>query len=685
MKLLVTNSTIISDLLVDQLKLSLMEDIYSNSEYYLLSISKDDFNISINSNGVQIAKIEYQGKNLIFTIQLIKRELYKLVQWILKKPITQIINCCESNHTGQLTFMYFFYSFIKNSNLKSSHIFRLWLNDISPMELINSLDNLKHNDEFISLERRIMIEKMIDSYWIYRMNDISPLHNINFKEMFILKLLSNREQLIKDSKTNLYFKLHVHLLDHSLKGTWSNPSNGDKIKSKEELHALLEYLKDKDLLILSVDEKYSEKEHPLLFNLNDLISEIKKLNIDNDPYALLQELYEEGIITNPNTTSRHLPSNINLVGILSNIKKLSTYKTYIDYIKQHEKIKVTKRVIMDDYIDETHAIIPTTQIPDNYALSIPKYLVYDLIVRRFLSIFMSNYSSYSLNINGCFDENNFVKFSINKEIRLGWMILYVKEVDIQKEIERLTIKEPCLTTSLTTGSFIETENISLVAISNSSRGTSHYTLASLIKLLESRGGNVKKSTKINLRNSGIGLPEERDIIINGLIEKGLIKCDSKGKVMLTVDGEKVSTNIPPHIFSLDALININDKIIQAVQNNYSIEKSLLTHIRDLEEKINEKGIERNYSNIVSKHSCPICRSKLIEADNSIKCSANQCTLFIPKVKSKLLLKESDIECLLTKGATGPIKGFTFKNKPPGTAIAKLCLDSKGITIFDFKN
>ena len=143
-----------------------------------------------------------------------------------------------------------------------------------------------------------------------------------------------------------------------------------------------------------MERKKEKKNPPLLFNLAELQNECSKLfKISPDEtLKVVQELYEKKCVTYPRTDARVLSSAV-AKEIYKNIKGLTEYAQISPFAKEvllgesYKNIAKT-RYVDDKQITDHYAIIPTGQGINNIArLSQTSAKVYEIIVRRFISIF----------------------------------------------------------------------------------------------------------------------------------------------------------------------------------------------------------------------------------------------------------------------------------------------------------
>ena len=173
----------------------------------------------------------------------------------------------------------------------------------------------------------------------------------------------------------------------------------------------------------SIEKKKEVKNAPLLYNLAELQNDCSKLfKISPDQtLGIIQELYEKKLVTYPRTDARVLSTAV-AKEIHKNIAGLKGYAScaaFADEIlqkKSYQGLEKT-RYVNDKQITDHYAIIPTGQgLAQLRSLSPLNAKVYELIVRRFLSIFYppAVYRKYALCIK-VKEERFFANFKVLEE------------------------------------------------------------------------------------------------------------------------------------------------------------------------------------------------------------------------------------------------------------------------------
>ncbi|MEY8336925.1 DNA topoisomerase [Lachnospiraceae bacterium 62-35] len=176
-------------------------------------------------------------------------------------------------------------------------------------------------------------------------------------------------------------------------------------KYARELIAGLSLKVPMEAVLSSVSRKKETKNPPLLYNLAELQNDCsKRFKISPDEtLRIVQELYEKKLVTYPRTDARVLSTAAAKV-VQTNISGLKSYSSlgkYAEFILEKELYHglVKTRYVNDKQITDHYAIVPTGQgFSALKSLNRLALQVYDVIARRFLSIFYppAIYQKYSL-------------------------------------------------------------------------------------------------------------------------------------------------------------------------------------------------------------------------------------------------------------------------------------------------
>lgn len=347
----------------------------------------------------------------------------------------------------------------------------------------------------------------------------------------VLGMVVRREREIENFTPTDYYKIQsaIQLSDGLLVATWRPTNdkykdllyNENGFKRKEDAKRLLESLSH-SAVIEDIIKKEEKRYAPLLFNLAELQAACSKLfKISPDKtLEIAQSLYEKRMITYPRTDSRYLSSAIaseiedNLQGLLPNpvVDDILTSGRYRDIAKS----KYTNDVKVTDH----YAIIPTG-VGGSLGNEIEEK-VYDLIVKRFLAIFLppSVYSKVKIIEKDPVNEEEFVATG-SIPIKAGWELLY-KRPEKDESF-------PAAAFDLTKG---ERHHCKYRLLESQTTPPSRYTTGSMILAMENAGNLIEDETlREQIKGSGIGTSATRADTIKKLQKIGHIKVNTKTQVI----------------------------------------------------------------------------------------------------------------------------------------------------------
>lgn len=351
------------------------------------------------------------------------RKQFGIVSSLMKRPdVTTIYVCTDSGREGE-----YIYRLVEQmSGVTGKDRRRVWIDSQTEEEILRGIRNAKDLKEYDNLSSAAYLRAKEDY-----------LMGINFSRVLTLKygravkdylkrdkavisvgrvmtcvlgIIVNREREIRSFvKTPFYRVLgNFQLQDKSFSGEWraveGSPfylspklykENG--FREKADADALIAHLQEEpvgEILVESIERKKENKNPPLLYNLAELQNDCSKyFKISPDQtLGIIQELYEKKLVTYPRTDARVLSSAVakeihKNIGGLKGYGPAAVFAAEILQNGSYKGIEKT-RYVNDKQITDHYAVIPTGQGLNNLGgLSPLSARVYELIVRRFLSIF----------------------------------------------------------------------------------------------------------------------------------------------------------------------------------------------------------------------------------------------------------------------------------------------------------
>lgn len=322
-----------------------------------------------------------------------------------------------------------------------------------------------------------------------------------------------------------------------------------------------------DAVIESIERKKETKNPPLLYNLAELQNDCSKyFKISPDEtLRIAQELYEKKMTTYPRTDARVLSSAVakeidkNLRGLLSYpLTKELTQEVLSQ--KRYERI-VKSRYVNDKQITDHYAIIPTGQgFGAMRSLNPTALKVYEIIVRRFLSIFF-NPASYR-KISLCLsvkDEHFFANFKVLEEegyLRASAFSFSKKATDLASKADDTTGQDSANENEEATEESVD--QTFLAALHDLKKGDvlplgkfsvkegetsppKRYNSGTMILTMENAGQFIEdEELRAQMKGSGIGTSATRAEILKKLVNINYLSLNQKTQIITpTLMGEMI--------------------------------------------------------------------------------------------------------------------------------------------------
>ncbi len=296
---------------------------------------------------------------------------------------------------------------------------RFWSNDLTETKILDALNHMeddRHTPKLCNLYDAALTRQHED--YLYGMNGSrAATLKLNIRtavgrvKTTVLNMVVARENEIRNFKPKTVFGVkvtYVNNLDSFLceyaknidKEKKDNEGKDEKdetsgiiyFETKAEADALIGKLEDKGTVI-SVERKSTKQYAPKLYKLATLQIAADKLGYNADiTLKIVQSLYEKKYLSYPRTDCEHISSNEDLGQLLNSAASIPELVPYISKINRGDiiKIKRTKSYVNDIELEKHghSALIPTTNKPNYASLSDDEKIIYDLVCRRFVAIFL---------------------------------------------------------------------------------------------------------------------------------------------------------------------------------------------------------------------------------------------------------------------------------------------------------
>lgn len=396
----------------------------------------------------------------------------------------------------------------------------------------------------------------------------------------VLGIVVNREREIRGFvKTPFYRVLqNLQLSGHSFDAEWRSVEGSKYFQSpllykengflkRESAEELIAYMGPGKPVVDSVTRKKETKNPPLLYNLAELQNDCSKFfKISPDEtLRVVQELYEKKLTTYPRTDARVLSSAVakeihkNLGGV-KNIPALQGLVEEIFASGSYKGIGKT-RYTNDKQITDHYAIIPTGQGLQNLSsLNRVSANVYEVICRRFLSIFMAPavYQKISL-ITELQGEKCFAGFKVLEEPGYLKCLEYSFKKRGGEQDTSGAVKNPEKDAEDKNGEEEEIQDSGLIELvkqlkkgmpldingmsikEGETSPPKRYNSGTLILTMENAGQFIEdEELRAQIKGSGIGTSATRAEILKKLVNNGYLALNKKTQIVTpTLLGEMI--------------------------------------------------------------------------------------------------------------------------------------------------
>ena len=524
---------------------------------------------------------------------------FRIVSGILNRDdVDTIYVCTDSGREGE----YIYRLVEQEAHVAGKRRLRVWIDSQTEEEILRGIKEAKDLSEYDNLSAsaylrakedylmginfsRLLTLKYGSSISSYLHTKYSVI-SVGRVMTCVLGMVVRREREIREFVKTPFYRV-ISTTDASGKtfeGEWRAvkgsryfesfdlyKENGFKERKKaEELIAYLSEEQPLTCVIESVAKKTEKKNPPLLYNLAELQNDCsRRFKISPDEtLRIVQELYEKKLVTYPRTDARVLSTAV-AKEISRNLNGLSRYEMAAPYLQDilsfgsHKNLART-RYVNDRQITDHYAIIPTGQgLPALKSVSHTAHQVYDLIVRRFLSIFYppAVYQKVSI-VSKMRGESFYSGFKVLSEE--GWLKVagtpqgkrQAKGGNTengetgQDQDQTLDTELFAIIKGLKKGSVLPVSSLDIREGETSP--PKRYNSGSIILAMENAGQLIEdEELRAQIRGSGIGTSATRAEILKKLINIKYLKLNKKTQIITPeLQGEMVYDVVENSIKSL---------------------------------------------------------------------------------------------------------------------------------------
>lgn len=513
-------------------------------------------------------------------IENVKKQFGIVSGLLNREDVETIYVCTDSGREGE----YIYRLVEQQAHVTGKKRKRVWIDSQTQEEILRGIREAKDLSEYDNLGSAAYLRAKEDYLMGINFSRVLTLKYGNCVKSYlkadkavisvgrvmtcVLGMVVNREREIREFvKTPFYRALSdVIVNDKACACEWKAVESSryfnspllykeNGFKEEKDAQALINTLmapSDVQAAVESIEKKKENKNPPLLYNLAELQNDCSKyFKISPDEtLRIVQELYEKKMTTYPRTDARVLSTAV-AKEIYKNIKGLTNYgyvgEAAVKILESGSYKTIAKtRYVNDKQITDHYAIIPTGQgLAGLNSVNPTAAKVYELIVRRFLSIFFppAVYRKVSLDvvIGG---EHFFASFKVLEEegyLKVADTLFGKKkekktDEDVEEGVDQKFIEGIA---HLKKGMMLPVREMQIKEGETSP--PKRYNSGTMILTMENAGQFIEdEELRAQIKGSGIGTSATRAEILKKLININYLALNKKTQIITpTLMGEMI--------------------------------------------------------------------------------------------------------------------------------------------------
>ena len=589
-----------------------------------------------------------------------KKKQFEVIKTLMNRSdVEYLVNGCDAGREGELIFQRVYDLAGCRKPVK-----RLWISSMEDAAIQKGFQTMKSEEEYKNLCMAAVCRAQAD--WLIGMNGTRAYTTRYFKRLVVgrvqtptLAMLAERQERIEHFQKEAFYK--VALTDGKLTVVSENIAN-------EEAADLLAALCNGSTAVVTQMKKERKKSFPpKLYDLTSLQREANRYfgYTAKRTLDMLQELYEEKLVTYPRTDSQFVTEDMK-DSVEELVEKMPVLLSFVDYGQLGHGIK---RVINNAKVSDHHAILPTKEVVEKGIADLPadKKNLMMLICQQLVQATGEEYLYEQTDITVKCQEHDF-KARGKIPVQMGFK-------EVEKAFKQLCVKaEPVeekeKETSIPAG---YEEGMRLFPVKADK--TTHYTSPpkpfnedTLLAAMETAGN---KEFDSETEKKGLGTPATRASIIEKLVSSGY--AQRKGKQILpSTEGKELVKVMPEYLKSAVMTAEWENQLLlmekgQITDTQFMGEiTSLVSKILEVCREIPEEERRRFQTEREVIGKCPVCGCDVFEGKQNFYCSNRQCDFALWKENRFLGNMEKNLDKkmareLLDKACTH-VKGLYSKKK-----------------------
>lgn len=501
------------------------------------------------------------------------RKQFAVIEKLMQNA-DSIVNCGDAGQEGELI-----QRWVMQKAKATCPVKRLWISSMTDEAITEGFKKLKDQTDYQPLYLAGLSRAIGD--WILGMN-ATRLYTLKYGQRRqvlsigrvqtpTLALIVNRQKEIENFKPEAYW-----ILSTTYRDTVFSATKG-KFTNREEGENFLQTITGHPFTVTDVQKKNGTEAPPHLYDLTSLQVDCnKKFGMSAElTLNTIQRLYEQKLTTYPRVDTQYLSDDI-YPKCPQTLAGLRGYEQLTAPLAG-KKLPKSKKVFDSSKVTDHHAIIPTGVAAMN--LSDIERQVYDLVTRRFISVFYPDCKFATTTVLGRVEDIEF-KAGGKTILSPGWRTVYEKDVQVADDDDTKKNDDECTLPAFVVGE--QGEHTPSLA----ERWTTppkFYTEATLLRAMETAGKFVdNEELRAALKENGIGRPSSRAGIIETLFKRHYIKRERKN-LIATPTGIELIDTINEELLKSCELTGIWEKKLRDIEHQ---KYDAATFVEELKVQIN---------------------------------------------------------------------------------------------------
>lgn len=501
------------------------------------------------------------------------RKQFAVIEKLMQNA-DSIVNCGDAGQEGELI-----QRWVMQKAKATCPVKRLWISSMTDEAITEGFRKLKDQADYQPLYLAGLSRAIGD--WILGMN-ATRLYTLKYGQRRqvlsigrvqtpTLALIVNRQKEIENFKPEAYW-----ILSTTYRDTVFSATKG-KFTNKEEGENFLQTITGRPFTVTDVQKKNGTEAPPHLYDLTSLQVDCnKKFGMSAElTLNTIQRLYEQKLTTYPRVDTQYLSDDI-YPKCPQTLAGLRGYEQLTAPLAG-KKLPKSKKVFDSSKVTDHHAIIPTGVAAMN--LSDIERHVYDMVARRFISVFYPDCKFATTTVMGRVEDIEF-KATGKTILSPGWRTVYEKDVQAADDDDTKKADDERTLPAFVTGE--QGEHTPSLA-EKWTTPPKFYTEATLLRAMETAGKFVdNEELRAALKENGIGRPSSRAGIIETLFKRHYIKRERKN-LIATPTGIELIDTINEELLKSCELTGIWEKKLRDIEHR---KYDAATFVEELKVQIN---------------------------------------------------------------------------------------------------